>query len=73
MLEQIKNLKMKDVRKFLVALATLAAQMLALGMVPEAAQGYVVAVLSALNAIGVFAIRNGDKVVEPGHLDDFQV
>lgn len=55
------NLKMKDVRKALVALATLVAQCLALGLVPMEAKPYVVGALSVLNAIGVYAVRNGNK------------
>lgn len=61
MLEDLKDLRLKDVKKALVAVATLAAQLLTLGLIPEQAQGYVVAGLAVLNSIGVYAVRNGDR------------
>lgn len=67
----LSDLTLKDVRKALVALVTLASILLAQGLVPDAAQEYVVAAIALLNAYGVYKVRNGDKVTKPGHLDDF--
>lgn len=63
------NLTVKDVRKFLVALVTLAGILLAQGLVPEAAQEWVVAALAFANAYGVYKVRNGEEIVVPGHDD----
>lgn len=46
-------------RKFLVALATLLANLLALGLVPAEAQPYVITALNVLGAFGVYRLPNG--------------
>lgn len=69
MLDSIQNLRLKDLRKAAVAIATLAAQLLALNLIPENIEPYVIAGLATLNSIGVFAVRNGDKPRKAGLSD----
>lgn len=61
------DLTLKDVRKALVALVTLAGLALTQGLVPDVATPYVVLAIGFANVYGVFAVRNGEKIVEPGH------
>lgn len=47
-----------QMRKFLIALVAFAANLVAQGILPDAATGYVTAVIAALAAIGVFVVPN---------------
>ena len=47
-----------QIRKFLVAVATVLTQALAYNLVPEVAKPYVLLVVSVLGCYGVFAVRN---------------
>lgn len=58
----LENLTLKDVRKFLVALAAFLGNLVALNVLPDPWQGYAVAALSGLGALGVYATRNGEPV-----------
>lgn len=49
-----------QMRKFLVALVAFVAQLVSLGVLPDAAKPYVTALIAALAAVGVFVIPNAD-------------
>lgn len=52
----------KEVRKALVALATLLSQAVSLSLIPEPYDKYALLVLGALGVYGVFATKNKEAV-----------
>lgn len=63
----LADIRLKDVRKALVAVVTLVSLALTQGLVPDPYATWATLGIAFANVYGIYAVRNGDKVVEPGH------